>query len=357
MWAGGGLLVVLLLVGAYGLGRLAGAGNGGAGGSGGSTAAVASAPAGDEGAPTRLYAHNLLLRKGAHFRIYIRWIAGELDRTRKGVVPSFDAPESFVLEMKKGVISVKLADLTDFLNAGTGTGSPLKNISLQAAGDELTMRGTVHKVISLPVAVKGVMSPLPDGRVQFHVAGISVLKVPVKGLLRVFHVELDDLVASPKMAGVEIDGNDVRFDTAKLLPPPHIHGQITRVVTTPTALTIVYGGVGVSDDQLAQWHNFFRFEGGTLNFGSLTMRNVDLTMIDASKAPWFDLDLTNYEAQVESGYTRLTAGNAMEIYMPELADIKAKKPGKAVSLDWLKDRDLPLPGDVPIRDGKLVPAE
>jgi hypothetical protein len=41
-----------------------------------------------------------------------------------------------------------------------------------------------------------------------------------------------------------------------------------------------------------------------LDFGKLTMRHVDLTMIDASQDPWFDLDLVNYQAQLVNGYTR-----------------------------------------------------
>lgn len=304
-------------------------------------------------APTTVYAHNLMLRKGAHFRIYVRWIRGEMVRTRKDVDPSFDAPQSFVLQIDKGIISVKLKDLTDFLNSGSGTGSPLRNISLEASGNELEMHGTVHKVIPLPVKITGTLSPLPDGRVQFHVSGINVLKMPMKGLLGAFHIQLSDLVASPQMPGVEIDGNNVRFNTETLLPPPHIHGSITAVVLSPEELKVVYGGVGDQEDALSQWHNFLRFRGGALAFGKLTMHDVDLTMIDASEDPWFDLDLVNYQAQLANAYTRMTTQAGLEIYMPDLDEISSsKKPSQAVTLPWLKNRDSSLPSDVPIKDGK-----
>ncbi len=55
-------------------------------------------------------------------------------------------------------------------------------------------------------------------------------------------------------------------------------------------LRLVY----VDEDRLAQWHNFLKLTGGTLDFGKLAMNHVDLTMIDASQDPWFDLDLVNY---------------------------------------------------------------
>ena len=45
-------------------------------------------------APTRIYAHNLLLRKGPDFRIYVRWLNGEMRRTKENVNPSFDDPQS-----------------------------------------------------------------------------------------------------------------------------------------------------------------------------------------------------------------------------------------------------------------------
>lgn len=346
---------VLLLLLAFGLGRLTARTPGQSGAVGApSPTPVAAPPVGPQ-ATTAVYAHNLLLRKGSHFRIYVRWIRGELARTRPVVNPTFDDPQSFVLQIDKGVISVHLQDLTDFLNEGRGTGSPLGNISLQSSGNTLEMHGTVHKLIPLPVKVSGTLSPLPDGRIQFHVLGISMLKMPVKGLLGMFHLKLADLVASAKTPGVEIDGNDVRFDTQTLLPPPHIHGQITGVVVSPTELKIIYGGAGDNEDRLSQWHNFLRFSGGTLDFGKLTMHNVDLTMIDASKDPWFDLDLVNYQAQLVNGYTRMTAQAGLEIYMPDLDEVTAaKKVGKGITLDWLKNRTSTLPSDVPFRDGKPV---
>src|SRR5689334_19322069 len=45
--------------------------------------------------PTRVYAHNLMLRRGPHFRVYVRWLRGEMAPTRRGANPSFDDPESF----------------------------------------------------------------------------------------------------------------------------------------------------------------------------------------------------------------------------------------------------------------------
>ncbi len=303
----------------------------------------------DDLAPTLVYAHNLLLRKGPNFRIYIRWIRGQMVRTRRQENPSFDDPESFVLQIQKGVIHANIGDISNYLNASSPPNAPLKNISIQPEGDQLKLHGTIHKIFSLPIELVGSLTPTPDGRVQFHVTKLNVLKIPLKGLLGGFHVELSDLVHASNIPGVQIVDNDIIFDTQKLLPPPHIHGQLTSVRVSPPDIKVIYGNAGNDETRLAQWHNFLRLSGGTLDFGKLTMHHVDLTMIDASQDPWFDLDLVNYQAQLVNGYTRMTAQAGLEIFMPDLDEQTPKKASESITLEWLRDRNRSLPLDVPIK--------
>ncbi len=72
-------------------------------------------------------------------------------------------------------------------------------------------------------------------------------------------------------------------------------------------------------------------------------------MIDASKDAWFDLDLVNYQAQVVNGYTRMTPQAGLEIFMPDLDEVPRSLPIKSISAEWLKNRNLPPPPDVPIK--------
>jgi hypothetical protein len=303
----------------------------------------------DNFAPTLVNAHNLLLRKGPNFRIYIRWIRGQMVRTRQQVNPSFDDPESFLLQIQKGVVHANIGDISNYLNSSSPPNAPLKNISIQPEGDRLKLHGTIHKIFSLPIELVGSLAPTPDGRVQFHVTKLDVLKIPLKGLLGGFHVELSDLVHASNIPGVQIVDNDIIFDTQKLLPPPHIHGQLTSVRVRPPDIEVIYGNAGNDETSLARWHNFLRLSGGTIDFGKLTMHHVDLTMIDASQDPWFDLDLVNYQAQLVNGYTRMTAQAGLEIFMPDLDEQTPKKAGQSITLEWLKDRDRSLPLDVPVK--------
>jgi hypothetical protein len=298
--------------------------------------------------PTTISAHNLLLRKGSQFRIYIRWLNGEMQRTRANVDPSFDRPDSFVLAIRKGIIHVNLGDIGDFLNT---TRFPLKSVLVRGEGNRLKLTGTIHKLMfSLPVELLSTVSATADGRIHLHVEKINVLKIPIKGLLGSLHVEMDDIVGGHAMAGVEVSGNDLFLNTTQLIPPPHIRGVLTSVTIAAPDLVLTYGNAINDEATLARWHNFLRFEGGTLDFGKLSMHPVDLTLIDASNDPWFDLDLVNYQAQLINGYTRMTSGQGLEIFMPDVDELSPKKSGQqSVTMDWLQNRSKGLPADVPFR--------
>lgn len=304
------------------------------------------APSSDDLTHTLVYAHNIMLRKGPDFRIYVIWISGQMVRTNRDVNPSFDEPNSFILQIQKGVIRTNIGDVGKYLNSAMPADAPLKRIDIQPAGELIKISGTVKKVVPLPVEIVGSLAATPDGLVRFHVERISVLKVPVKGLLSTFNVKLSDLVPSTNVAGVTVSGNDLIFDTEKLLPPPHIRGQLTTVHVKVPDIEVIYGNAPNDPTTLAQWHNFLRFRNGALNFGKLTMHHADLTMIDAADEPWFDLDLVNYQNQLVNGNTRMTAQAGLEIYMPSLKGQAAKHAGQSVTVEWLKNRNTSLPPDI-----------
>jgi hypothetical protein len=311
---------------------------------------VPGAGAANEPSPTRIYAHNLMLRKGPDFRIYVRWLNGQMVRTKKSVNPSFDDPDSFVLEVQRGIIHANIGDISHYLNTGNVSGSPLQNISLTGNGNQISVHGTIHKLhIPLPVGLDGTISSSPDGRIHLHVDRLSVLKLPVKGLLGDFHVSIADLMGKTSVAGVEVSQNDLYFDTQTLLPAPHIHGNLTRVRVVNPDIEVMYGDAQNDAARTAEWHNFLALKGGTLDFGKLTMHHVDLIMIDASKDAWFDLDLVNYQAQLVNGYTRMTPQAGLEIFMPDLDALPPQPGNQSISAQWLKNRNLPPPPGVPVK--------
>jgi hypothetical protein len=313
-----------------------------AGASSGST----TIPTTPDSAPTAVYAHNLMLRKGPDFRIYVRWLRGDLVRTRQNVNPTFDDPESFRLDVKTGIIRANIGDIGNFLNAGGVANSPLRDITLLAEDDHIKLKGTLHKLISMPVELLGSVAATPDNRIQVHVTKLSVLKVPLKGLLGGLNIGVSDLFHPKGIPGIEVSGNDIFFDTLKLLPPPHIRGQLTKVRVVTPDIEEVYGNAEEAVTRFEQWRNFLRLNDGTIDFGKLTMHHVDITMVDLSDDAWFDLDLNNYQNQLVNGYTRMTPEAGLQIFMPDLDNLPKNQGNQNISMEWLKHRNLPPPPEI-----------
>lgn len=310
-------------------------------------AASAAAASSAESERTTVYAHNLELRKGPTFRIYVRWLRGQMEPLRKGRPPSLDDEESFLFHIDRGLIHANIGDIETYLNTSQAAQqSPLKNMKLSGEGSQLKLSGTLRKfLVPLPVEVVGTLSPATNGRIHFTVSKINVLKVPVKALMGGLKVEVNDVVGTKPVKGIEVSNNDIYLDTAELLPPPHIRGQISSIIFKAPDAVVTYGDTSPDDEaELAQWHNFLRLRGGSLEFGKLTMHQTDLTLIDASNDGWFDLDLANYQAQVVKGFSRMTPEKGLEIFMP---NVGKELPTGSVSLDTLRNRNRALPNVAP----------
>src|SRR6266436_4580933 len=133
----------------------------------GTSSAGTTVSATPESAPTAVSAHNLMLRKGPDFRIYVRWLRGNMVRTRRDVNPTFDDPESFLLEIKTGVIRANIGDIGNFLNAGGVANSPLRNITLRADGDHIKLNATLHKLISRRFNLVATAPASPDNQIKY----------------------------------------------------------------------------------------------------------------------------------------------------------------------------------------------
>jgi hypothetical protein len=296
-------------------------------------------------AQTAIYAHNLRLHQGPNFSVYVRWLRGEMARTHARVSPSFDDLESFSLVITNGVLRANLGDMSNYLNKVNQT-SPLKNVVLTGDGSQIKIRGTLHKLIPLPVELIGTLSAAPGSRVKMSITKINVLKIPLKGLLGDFNVKVADLFHSGEIPGIQVNNNDILFDPQALLPPPHIVGSLTQVSIKNPDFEAVYGDASQDLQRTEEWRNFLHLTGGTINFGRLSMSPVDLIMIDISQDAWFDLDLSRYQEQLVNGYTRVTPQAGLQIFMPDLSQIPANKTNQNISIEWLKNRNLPPPSSV-----------
>lgn len=291
--------------------------------------------------------HNVILDQGSGVKMRVRWLRAQMHPTRPDVVPSFDDPGSFSLDIEAGAVGMNLADLTGALNRGLLKNSALQNVSLKPAGRQLKLSGTLHKGVSLPFEMLCDIGAASDGRVRVHVAKLSVLKLPVKGLMKAFQLKTADLVDPKGVRGVQVDGDDIYFDPEQLLPAPKKRGKLTDVhISTKTGdIVEIYGSARPEVIQAREWRNFIRLQGGTLEFGKITMHDTDIVLIDISNDQWFNFDLNRYQTQMVNGYTRMTPQAGLQIFMPDIDKLPRGK-NQNISLQWMKHRNLPPPADI-----------
>ena len=113
--------------------------------------------------------------------------------------------QNVLLNVQAGVIATSLADISGMLNGGLLKGMPLENVSLSAEGQQLKLKGTLHKGVPLPIEMVSDVHAAPDGRIQLHMTKLRVLKLPVKGLVRSFHINLGDLIGAQGASAADVE--------------------------------------------------------------------------------------------------------------------------------------------------------
>jgi hypothetical protein len=289
--------------------------------------------------------HNVILNERPGLELRVRWLRGEMRRTRQNVIPSFDDPTSFVLNIQSGIVATSLSEITAMLNGGLLKDSPLKNVSLSPDGQQLKLKATLHKGVPLPVEMVSQVTAAPDGRIRLHMVKLRVLKLPVKGILKPFHVNVADLIGAQRASSVEVSGDDIYVDPTQILPAPEIRGKLTdaHIGSKTGDLVSIFGDGRPEANEVQQWRNFIRLEGGTVNLGKLTMAQADIFLIDASADDWFGFDLTRYEEQLVNGRIQMTPQAGLRIFMPDIEKVPRTAANRLINVEWMKNRNLPPP--------------
>lgn len=252
--------------------------------------------------------------------------------SRSGAPPVFDDQRSYVLQVESATLSMSTDSVQTLLNRHVFgyEGAPLKRIKVSVDRDRLRMSGTLHKVIDLPFSSKARVSATPDGRMRFEVDSMKALGVPAKGLLELFGLKLDDLVSLKDRRGVEVTANDILIAPGRILPPPEIRGRVARASIVGTRLVQVFDAGGQSAPKRLTLpaptaRNYIYFNGGTITFGKLTMRDADLQLIDDDPRDPFDFYPARYHAQLVAGYSKNTPAQGLKTYMPDYDDLRRRR--------------------------------
>jgi len=262
--------------------------------------------------------------------LMIHSLRGALLRTAKNRPPVFDDKESFVIRIDAGEIAMSTASLTALMNdyVFNYRKAPIKELEITTdEKGELEQEGVLKKGVDVPFKVKAVLMPTPDGRIRVHAKSIKAAGLPVKGLMGLLGIEMDDMVKIQAGRGIVVEDNDFILDPQQMLPAPRIRGNVTSVRIEGDQVIQVFGSGPAPGRRLlpyAQYRNYMYFRGGNLRFGKLTMTGADLALIDEDPKDPFDFNLDRYNDQLVAGYSKNTPNHGLKTFMPDADDLRAR---------------------------------
>jgi hypothetical protein len=291
--------------------------------------------------PVEAEMQNVLYRVDDRVVLEIGHLRGVLKPTHPNEPPWFDDPASFVLAIDTADIGITPVSLSALLNnyVFNYKGTPLKHLEVSIDEGELKQKGILHKGVDLPFTIRAQLTTTDDGRLRLHPTKVKVLGIPMKSLMRLFGLELENLVHVREGRGVEVVDNDFLLAPADLLPPPRIQGKLTGVILERTRIRQIFGGSTRDRAKTAlrpsdpKARNFMFYRGNVLRFGKLTMADADLQIVDADPSDPFDFYLSSLNEQLVAGESHNQPDFGLLTSMPDYSDLK--RSGKRSNRDQL----------------------
>ena len=294
---------------------------------------AASAPAGEPPATTKsgktvaARMHNVLFHFTDRSGALILDLNGALVPTGSNEMPVFDEKSSFAVLVASAQIAISPAALSDILNTLVlnKPDAPLKDLTMTIEDGKLKMKGKLHSKGDVPFQTQGTVAVNPDGRLRITTEKVKALKIPVKGMMNLFGIELASVINTSKIAGMDTDKNDLLIDLSTLLPPPHILGKVVAVRLDKNAIVTTMKGDAAPTEIGPDSGNFMAFRGNQLRFGKLTMTDSDLVVMDMTPNDPLDWNQNRYQQQLEAGYSKITPKFGLVAFAVDFAKLKNAK--------------------------------
>jgi hypothetical protein len=289
------------------------------------------APAATETAPksgtgVKAEMRNVLFHLQGNASARLEVLSGELWPSGKNAMVDFDDKTSFEVRVTNGTVSISPVALADIMNnyVFASANAPLKDLTIAIDSDKqrLIIKGKLHSKGDIPFGTAGTLSVTPDGRLRVHTEKITAMKLPLKGVMGLFGIELANVVNTGKIAGMDTDKNDLLMDLGALLPPPHIRGKIRGVRVDRNAIVTIFGDGGRSLPPAREKGSFMLFQGNTVRFGPVVMDPADLAVLDMDPGDGpLDWNQDHYKEQIAAGYSKITPSFGLRAYVKDYSKL------------------------------------
>lgn len=282
------------------------------------------------GQPVEVDMQNVDLHMTGGIVLHVRRLRGRFRPVHGNGAPVLDDNNSYDLEIDRADLSMGMASLNLLMNNRVlgKERSNIKKIKVKA-GDEgrLEQNGVMHKLLDMSFKTKSELGATPDGKIRVHTKSVKVFGfLPVKPIMKLFSIEMDDLVKVKPGHGAAVKDNDFILDPGGMLPPPRIRGRIHRVWVEGDQVVQVFGAgpyAELKPEPIGRNHIYWR--GGDLRFGKLTMDRTDLELIDLDPDDPFDFSVDHWDDMLIGGFSKNMPNQGLKTYMPDYDDLKAGK--------------------------------
>lgn len=283
--------------------------------------------------PTHASMRHVLFHLEQDIVLDIDWLEGELRPAVDSVPVIFDDPTTFSLYIDSGVVALSMTSLERLMNDWVFAydDAPLQDLEFEVKDGQLRLHGKLDKLINVPFEIDASPSMTAKGEIRIRPSRMSTGGFIGNAIRKLLGLDLEEAVDLDEAQGVRAEGNDLYLDPNRLLPPPRIDGNIAAIEIRDGKLVQYFGPDTNANVQAPAEEsfdrNFMHFTGGTLGFGKLRMIDADLRVIDMDADDPFDFSLAEYQAQLIAGMSRTTEQLGLDVFMPDLDELRSRKDG------------------------------
>lgn len=280
--------------------------------------------------PVEVEMHNVDLRVASDVTLRVRHLRGRFVPTGRADMPYLDDKRTYFVAVDSAEIAMDMASLNALMMRTLGDGQSNVRKVRVSTDDERRLRqqGVLEKGIPIPFDVKGGVEATADGRIRVHAAKVRGFGLPITPVMKLFGIEMDDMLKVKPGRGVVVENNDLILDPQQLVPPPAIRGKVTSVQVTDGGMIQRFGsGERLRLSPPAVSKNYIYWRGNELQFGKLTMTETDLELVDEDPSDPFDFSVDHWNDQLIAGYSKNTSSRGLKSHMPDYGDLK-RQPAK-----------------------------
>jgi hypothetical protein len=284
----------------------------------------------------RVSMHNVKYRFTENISVQINYLNGAFVPVGDHTMPVADDKNSFKIHIDAAEIAISPQDLGNLLNqfVFSRPGSPLAGISVtMLANKHLSVKGRLKDKGDIPFETEGALTAAADGKLRLHAEKVKALKIPVKGLMDAFGIEVDNVIKSGQVPGVAADGNDLIFDLEQMLPAPRIEGKVTNVRVEQNTIVQTFSNESNAKDTKTPAKfpgNYIALRGNSIQADKFTMQDCDIVVFDMDPADPLDFFLDHYKEQVAAGNVKMTGSFQVRAYIKDFGKLgQSKKPAAA----------------------------